>query len=236
VTGTVEVLAEAGSPALDLVERSRGAALLVVGRRGRGAVRSLLLGSVSLHCAGHAHSPLAVVPVDAVTDQHPARGRVVVGVDGSPASAAALLAVFAAAARTDAVVEVVVALDDGLARTSSVVSPPPAGDVLRAAEVGAERVLVEVRAAAAEADLPEVAVELHVVSDQPGPALLARAVGASLLVVGSHGTGQLMGMVLGSVALHCALHAPCPVLLQREGDRPGSGYAPHAHLAATIPV
>jgi nucleotide-binding universal stress UspA family protein len=232
----VEVLAVAGSPAIELVERSRGAALLVVGSRGRTAMRSLLLGSVSLHCAGHAHSPFVVVPTPVAPAPPAARRRVVVGVDGSSPSAAALLAAIAAAGRIDAVVDVVVAFDDGLASTSSVVAPPPAADLQRRAEAGADRVLVEVRAAAAEADLPEVPVQLHVLAEQPGQALVARAAGAALLVVGSHGTGQLMGMVLGSVALHCALHAPCPVLLQREGDRPGVGSAPHAHLAATVPA
>ncbi|SSC26007.1 Universal stress protein A, partial [Klenkia terrae] len=232
----VEVLAVAGSPAIDLVERSRGAALLVVGSRGRTAIRSLLLGSVSLHCAGHAHSPFVVVPASVTPAPRAARRRVVVGVDGSPTSAAALLAAIAAAGRVDAVVDVVVAFDDGLARTSSVVSPPPAADLQRRAAAGADRVLVEVRAAAAEADLPEVPVQLHVLAEQPGQALVARAAGASLLVVGSHGAGQLMGMVLGSVALHCALHAPCPVLLQRVGDRPGVGHVTHPHLAATVPV
>ena len=231
---TVDVVTEAGSPALELVERSRGAALLVVGSRGRGSVRSLLLGSVSLHCAGHAHSPLAVVPASPTHAVTVGRRRVVVGIDGSPAAAAALLAAFAAAARADATVDVVAAYDDGSTWTSAAVSPPSSVDLRRAAESAAARTLVEVRAAAADLDLPEVPVQLHVVVGSPGEALVARAVGAWLLVVGSHGAGQLMGMVLGSVALHCALHAPCPVLLQREGDRPGTGRPGRRHLAATV--
>ena len=44
-----------------LVEASRGADLLAVGSRGHGEVAGLLVGSVSEHCATHAHSPVLVV-------------------------------------------------------------------------------------------------------------------------------------------------------------------------------
>lgn len=50
--------AEAG-PAL--VELSTGADLLVVGCRGHGGMRELLLGSVGSYCARHAHRPVVIV-------------------------------------------------------------------------------------------------------------------------------------------------------------------------------
>jgi nucleotide-binding universal stress UspA family protein len=53
----------AEGPASPTLEgESKGADLLVVGRRGRGPLRRLLLGSVSRHVAAHASCPVVVVP------------------------------------------------------------------------------------------------------------------------------------------------------------------------------
>jgi nucleotide-binding universal stress UspA family protein len=51
-----------GAPAPALLEAAEGAALLVVGSRGRGGFTGLLLGSVSQQCAHHAPCPLVIVP------------------------------------------------------------------------------------------------------------------------------------------------------------------------------
>jgi nucleotide-binding universal stress UspA family protein len=57
----LRLLAEEGNAARRLLERAEGAALLVVGNRGRGGFASLLLGSVSANCANHAICPVLVV-------------------------------------------------------------------------------------------------------------------------------------------------------------------------------
>lgn len=64
----VGVEAHIGVPGAVLVDAAEGADLLVVGHRGRGAVASAVLGSVSLHCVLHSPCPVAVIrsDVDAV--------------------------------------------------------------------------------------------------------------------------------------------------------------------------
>jgi nucleotide-binding universal stress UspA family protein len=57
----VERLVVEGAPAAALLEAAEDADLLVVGSRGLGGFRGLLLGSVSQQCASHASCPVAVV-------------------------------------------------------------------------------------------------------------------------------------------------------------------------------
>ena len=57
----IETIAVEGQPAKALVEVANGADLLVVGSRGLGGFRELLLGSVSQQCAQHATCPVVIV-------------------------------------------------------------------------------------------------------------------------------------------------------------------------------
>jgi nucleotide-binding universal stress UspA family protein len=50
-----------GHPAMVLVDESKDADLLVVGRRGHGAFTGMMLGSVSIHCVTNAVCPVVVV-------------------------------------------------------------------------------------------------------------------------------------------------------------------------------
>jgi nucleotide-binding universal stress UspA family protein len=63
-----------GNAAEALVDRSAGADLLVVGSRGLGGLKGMLLGSVGHHCAAHAHCPVVIVhPVPVQEARKPIR-------------------------------------------------------------------------------------------------------------------------------------------------------------------
>ncbi len=78
---------------------------------------------------------------------------------------------------------------------------------------------VDVRLASLGAPLAEagLAVRRHPVPGRAPDAILATAseVGADLIVTGSRGRGRLATMLLGSVAIEVAMHAPCAVLVAR---------------------
>ena len=61
---SVTVRAVTGIPAEELLRASAGADMVVVGSRGAGGFKRLLLGSVSSHIAHHAHCPAVVIPTD----------------------------------------------------------------------------------------------------------------------------------------------------------------------------
>jgi len=70
----VEAVGLCGHPSDDLVVQSRGADLLVLGHRGRGAVASAILGSVGLSCVLHAQCPVTIVrPPEHATPSAPAQ-------------------------------------------------------------------------------------------------------------------------------------------------------------------
>lgn len=58
----IRIRIEEGPPARTLLQAAEGADLLVLGTRGLGGFRGLLLGSVSHQCVSHATCPVLVVP------------------------------------------------------------------------------------------------------------------------------------------------------------------------------
>ncbi|MFD7985378.1 universal stress protein, partial [Kitasatospora indigofera] len=65
---------------------------------------------------------------------------------------------------------------------------------------------------------PPVKITQMVLPGNAARALLDTASGAALLVVGSRGLGGFSGALLGSVSRHLTEHAPCPVVVLREGQ------------------
>jgi nucleotide-binding universal stress UspA family protein len=196
---------------VELVHRSEDAGLLVVGSRGRGGVRSALLGSVALHCVSHARCPVVVAHPMTTAATVPA--RVVVGIDGSARSQAALVEAVSEAGRLGGHVAAVAAYEPADYWTDMTSTIVPSREQIRATvEAKAQAFVRDVlHQLAGWGERPAVDVEIA-----EGPAhdvLVGRARGAALLVVGSTGHGELRSLLLGSVALHCAMHAPCPVMV-----------------------
>lgn len=198
-----------GYPSSVLLEESSGADLLVVGSRGRGGFAGLLLGSVSQQCIHHTHRPVAVIPETALP---PGNEDVVVGVDGSDTSWGALRWAVDEAARRGARLAVVHAW-------STPYAVPPGGIGIAPIHHQdfvdqSERLLHEmVDGTLARAERRPVDVELLPIEEPAAPALLHRAKGAGLLVVGSRGRGGFAGLVLGSVSQQCLHHATCAVVV-----------------------
>lgn len=196
------VLARAPAAAR-LIEASETADLIVLGSRGAGGFAGLTLGSVGAQVAAHASCPVVIVRGDR---PHPERGpgRVVVGMDGSPASRAALATAFTEADAHGLSLRVVIAWDPVPAREL-----PPLMDEagMRAA---AEARMVELMLPLRERH-PGVRAETEIVTGVPRQVLMDAAGEARLLVVGSRGLGGFRGLLLGSVSQALIHHAPCPV-------------------------
>jgi nucleotide-binding universal stress UspA family protein len=191
-------------PARALLDASEGASLLVVGARGMGGFRGLLLGSVSRKVLHHAVGPVAVIRE---TDRRP-DGPIVVGVDGSEPSQRALEWALANARDRQRPLVALRAWHLPYTGHEWMGVLPAATDL--AADARAE---VDRQLGRAEGAGLVTATEVCVVHDQPSAALLAAGKRASVLVVGSRGHGALTGALLGSVSDQVSQHATCPVVV-----------------------
>jgi nucleotide-binding universal stress UspA family protein len=186
--------------------------LVVVGSRGHGSISDVILGSVSHALSHRCPQPLVIVP----RGWHPqpqARGRIVVGVDGSAESVAALrwAATEALARRAD--LEVVTVWTDANVLASNELGP---GDSMeRALQEAAQEVA---NGAVAGLELPALAVKVVVAPGTPAAVLMERAKSADMLVVGSRGLGRVREALFGSVGHACAHHSPVPVIIVPKTD------------------
>lgn len=203
-----------------LVGFAKDATMLVVGRRGLGRLGRLFMGSVSAGLARETQVPVTIVPSgwsreQATDDAGATRARIVVGVDGSVASQAALDHAIASAQRTGDVLEAVSCwqiLSVGALPHGQGWAPPiedyqehvatMLDDALRTALT---------RTGGLDPDAVHAVVE-HAL---PARGLLKYAQGAQRLVVGHRGLGGFDRLLLGSVSSQLIEHAPCPVTVIR---------------------
>jgi nucleotide-binding universal stress UspA family protein len=143
--------------------------------------------------------------------------RIVVGVDSSDSSKAALAWAVGQAGLTDASVEAVIAWEHPISFAGMPYAPIGAMTIPDFAET-ARGVL---DAAISDTIDPSGPVKVSATAREGNAArvLLDAADGADLLVVGSRGHGGFTEALLGSVSQHCVHHAPCPVVIVRGRQR-----------------
>jgi nucleotide-binding universal stress UspA family protein len=187
-----------------LVESGDAADLLVLGARGRGGFEGLLLGSVSERVAQLATRPVAVIREPAPVRQ----GRVVTGIDGSSRSRNAMRWAAAEARARDADLDVVHAW-----RPTMIAAAPPLALALPRLSTLEDSGRAILDDALADPALAGLRCRGHLTHDAPARALVERAHGAGLVVVGTRGHGRMAGALLGSVSRQLLHHSPCPVVV-----------------------
>lgn len=200
-------ITEVTSPVQALLEIGAEAELLVVGSRGHGRVLGALLGSVAFSVAARAACPVVVVKVDGdPRPVEPGRG-VVVGADGSPSAADAVMFAARHAAETSSALQIVSCTGE---QTSAEISL----DVLRdAAQQTADAACQAVRRT-----YPQVRATTVVEHGAAEGTLVDASAAADLVVVGTRGRGAFSGMVLGSVSHAVIYGARSPVAVIGAGQ------------------
>jgi nucleotide-binding universal stress UspA family protein len=209
-TAAVEAVPEAdilapivcrGQSGPSIVKAGALANLIVVGTRGRSALKDTLLGSVSSHVVAHASVPVAVVPPEAPLG--PDETRIVVGVDGSENSTEALLWTIRHTP-ADATIEVV----------HSWIYPPSATPevAMRLRDTGEDiaretldEVMGKAKSETSDQDRPKLIGRLEY--GDPRSVLNEQAQSCDMLVVGARGRGGIAHLLLGSVT-SALIHQP----------------------------
>lgn len=141
--------------------------------------------------------------------------QIIVGVDGSTASKAALRWAVTEARLRGAAVTVIHAwqlpLASGMYEGMTIPEGAPE-ELEKAAEETVRDVIAEV--VGSDASVP---VEVSIRNGHASFVLVEASKNADLLVVGSEGHGAFAGMLLGSVSMHVVHHAVCPVTVVRPG-------------------
>ncbi len=204
-----EVVPSHEPPVPALLAASRDAGLLVVGAQGHGAVHGFVMGSVSQHVTRHAACPVVVVR----PPQDPSSDRVVVGVDGSEHSRAALQFAFEHVNKVGGTLSVVYVISYGSSYGGAALygyADTHLPDYRAEMREWLDDYLDDLRT-----DYPDVDVSAELTVGSAGRLLTDRSHAASLVVVGSRGRGGFAGLLLGSVSAAVLHHATCPVAVVR---------------------
>ncbi len=159
---------------------------------------------------------------------HPKRHGIVVGVDGSaPSNAAVAWAAHDAAIRKIPLTLVHVTAPAAAAMSAGVAAPsliamPVIDDYIRWQQENAEQVIEDAHKIAAATDPGGLEVQTKILSRSPTPALLELSTDAELLVAGCRGQGAVDRTLLGSVSSGLVHHAHCPVAIIHDEEIPSA--------------
>lgn len=203
----VETLVLKGPKMTDLIDMSKDADMMVVGRRGVSNWLGALLGSTSSELAHHAHCPVAIIHDEDPLMGDVSKAPVAVGIDGSPASELATAIAFDEASRRGVDL---VAIHTWINSADFSIRVLPDNMAVEADEELAQRL------AGWCERYPDVTVRRVLGQDSPAHRLLEESERAQLLVVGSRGLGGFTGLMLGSVSWAVAQAARMPVIIARQ--------------------
>ena len=203
-------------PALLTAADAADAAVVVIGSRGQGAVKSALFGSVSSGLLHHAKRPILVVPR---SEEVMPAGPVLVGFDGSDASRAAVDAAAKLLSVPEAVIETV------WIPYSRVAAGGVAGAPVAVVSRAVEELENSIRASAEETAHDGVSVAAAAGLEARAEAIQASGPvwstlrdsaeghGCSAIAVGSRGRGSVAAAVLGSTSAALVHHSHLPMLV-----------------------
>jgi nucleotide-binding universal stress UspA family protein len=215
----VRAFSVCSSAAGAVLKHAEGAALMVVGSHGTSGWRLVLLGSTAIQCMHHAPCPIAVVRLADADDHEEEQGSdrkslrdsgpIVVGVDGSVSSVAALRwAVMEAIIRKTSI-EVVHCWQVPLMYLANGYVTPDLDQLRKSATTAVERAIAQ--ATDGLTNLPGITTKVW--EAPAGEALIAESKAAQIVVVGTRGHGGFVGLLIGSIATQVVTHSLCPTVI-----------------------
>lgn len=193
-----------------LLDLSHRAAMLVLGSRGRGPVRSLVLGSVSVGVSRHASCPVVIL-----RPHNPGvvRRGVLVGADGTERSRASLEFAYRQASLRRLPLTVMHCFWDAQGATSGPHSIPDSAEGFEN-----ERMVLSESLSGMTEKFPDVHVHTELARGLADDCLVRASGQMEMVVVGFHHSGTVSGLVYGSVASTVLEHASCVVAVVPEPE------------------
>lgn len=207
---TIETVVVTADPVRALVRASAEAALVVIGTRRLGGITGRMLGSVADATVARAEGPVVVIPPDYSTRT----GPIILGFDlASPPMAAARFAF--EAAHTSGRPLLIATVEDP-DRPLELIAPLPPTATAHIADLSEREGQVESALEELNAQYADVELAVTIIPGTTAESLLALGAAAELLVVGTRGRSELIGLLFGSVSRTVLRKAEGPAVVVPE--------------------